>query len=248
MSTPGLPSTDGAPKGSRHAVSVLLADDHARTRAMVRSALERTGEFHVCAEAADAAAAVEGARRTRPDVCLLDINMPGNGIAAAARITGALPETSVVMLTVSRQDDDLFDALRAGASGYLLKGLDEAAIGEALQRVLAGEAMLPGSLVARLVDEFRDRESRRVAVPEGQSARLTGREWDVLELMRKGARTADIAERLFVSQTTVRSHVSSILRKLGVPNRDAAIRLLDGVPPGGTPLQRREGREAAAPR
>jgi len=212
-------------------ITVLLADDHARTRALVRNALESTGDFHVCVEAADAAGAVEGAKRERPDVCLLDINMPGNGIAAATQISGALPDTSVVMLTVSRQDEDLFDALRAGASGYLLKGLDEATIGDALRRVLAGEATLPGTLVARLVDEFRDREHRRVAVPDGQAARLTGREWDVLELMRKGAGTAEISERLFVSPTTVRSHVSSILRKLGVPTREAAIRLLDGEAP-----------------
>lgn len=195
---------------------------------MVRVALERSGDFRVCAEAADANAAVEAAKRTRPDVCILDINMPGNGIAAASQITSALPDTAVVMLTVSRQDDDLFDALRAGASGYLLKGMDEARLGETLQRVLAGEAMLPGTLVARLVEEFRDRETRRIAVPDGQSARLTGREWDVLELMRKGASTTEIAERLFVSTTTVRSHVSTILRKLGVPTREAAIRLLNG--------------------
>lgn len=194
---------------------------------MVRQALERTGEFHVCVEAADAASAVEGAKREHPDVCLIDINMPGNGIAAAAQITAALPDTSVVMLTVSRQDEDLFDALRAGASGYLLKGIDEDAIGDALLRVLAGEATLPGTLVARLVDEFRDREGRRVALPESQAARLTGREWDVLELMRKGARTSEISERLFVSPTTVRTHISSILRKLGVPTREAAIKLLD---------------------
>jgi DNA-binding NarL/FixJ family response regulator len=211
-------------------IPVLLADDHARTRAMVRRALERTGDFHVCAEAADAARAVEGAKRESPRVCLLDINMPGSGIAAAAQINAALPDTSIVMLTVSRQDDDLFDALRAGASGYLLKGLDESRIAEALQRVLAGEAMLPGSLVARLVEEFRDRESRRVAVPDGHAARLTGREWDVLELMRTRAGTAEIAERLFVSPTTVRSHVSAILRKLGVEDREAAIRLLEVTP------------------
>ena len=138
------------------------------------------------------------------------------------------------MLTVSRQDDDLFDALRAGASGYLLKGLDEEEIVEALRRVLAGEATLPGSLVARLVEEFRDRESHRVGVPGGPAARLTGREWDVLELMRKGATTAEISERLFVSPTTVRSHISAILRKLGVPTRKEAIKLLEAQedPPG----------------
>jgi DNA-binding NarL/FixJ family response regulator len=207
-------------------ISVLLADDHARTRAMVRTALEQRGDFQVCAEAADAEAAVLAAQSKSPDVCLLDINMPGSGIAAAARITAARPATAVVMLTVSRQDEDLFDALRAGASGYLLKGMDEDDIGDSLHRVLNGEATLPGSLVARLVEEFRDREHHRVAVPEGPAARLTGREWDVLELMRKGATTAEISERLFVSPTTVRSHVSAILRKLGVPNREAAIKLL----------------------
>lgn len=208
-------------------ISVLIADDHARTRAMVRGALERDVGFWVCAEAADADSAVLAAERAHPDVCLLDINMPGSGIATAARITAELPGTAVVMLTVSRQDDDLFDALRAGASGYLLKGLDEHSIPDALRRVIEGEATLPGSLVARLVEEFRDREYRRVAVPDGPTARLTGREWDVLELMRKGSTTTEIAERLFVSQTTVRSHVSTILRKLGVSSRQAAIDLLE---------------------
>jgi DNA-binding NarL/FixJ family response regulator len=134
------------------------------------------------------------------------------------------------MLTVSRQDEDLFDALRAGASGYLLKGMDESALGDALHQVLKGEAPLPGSLVARLVEEFRDREHRRVAVPHGAAARLTGREWDVLELMRTGASTADISERLFISPTTVRSHVSTILKKLGVPDREAAVKLFEEGP------------------
>lgn len=212
-------------------VTVLVADDHARTRALVRNALEKDGNFRVCAEAPDAEAAVAAAKRERPDVCLLDINMPGSGISAAASITASLPDTAVVMLTVSRQDEDLFDSLRAGASGYLLKGMDEDRIGEELHKVIAGEASLPGSLVARLIEEFRDREHHRVALPDAAAARLTGREWDVLELMRKGLSTSDIASRLFVSQTTVRTHVSSILRKLGLPNRQAAIELL-GPHPG----------------
>jgi DNA-binding NarL/FixJ family response regulator len=211
-------------------IRVLVADDHARTRALVRMALERSGAFVVCAEAADAASAVAAAKETRPAVCLLDINMPGdgNGIAAAADISRAI-DTQVVMLTVSREDEDLFDALRAGATGYLLKGMDEDAISDALHRVLSGETPLPGSLVTRLVEEFRDREHRRVAVPDGTAARLTGREWDVLELMRTGASTPEIAERLFISQTTVRSHISAILRKLGVEDRAAAIKMLEGA-------------------
>jgi DNA-binding NarL/FixJ family response regulator len=209
------------------AVTVLLADDHLRTRAMVKTAIERDPDFTVCAEAADAGSAVALALREHPDVCLLDINMPGNGIAAARQISRRLPGTAVVMLTVSVQDEDLFDALRAGASGYLLKGIDENRIVESLRRVLDGEASLPGRLVTRLVEEFRDREERRVAVSDGPAARLTGREWDVLELMREGASTAEISERLFISATTVRSHVSVILRKLQVPNRQAAVKLLN---------------------
>jgi DNA-binding NarL/FixJ family response regulator len=212
------------------AVNVLIADDHARTRALVRAALERSGDFVVCAEAASCDAAVEEAKATRPDVCLLDINMPGSGIAAARGITTALPGTAVVMLTVSRLDEDLFDALRAGATGYLLKGMDEDSLATALRQVLNGETPLPPSLVTRLVEEFRDREERRVAVPGDIAARLTGREWDVLELMRTGATTEEIAARLFISATTVRSHVSSVLRKLGVADREAAVKLLEGSP------------------
>ena len=132
---------------------------------------------------------------------------------------------------MSRDDADLFDALRAGASGYLLKDLGDDQIAPVLRKVLAGEASLPGTLVARLVEEFRDREHRRIAIAPDQAARLTGREWDVLELMREGLSTNDIASRLFVSPTTVRTHVSAVLRKLQVPDREAAVRLLEGAHP-----------------
>ncbi len=207
---------------------VLVADHDVRTRTLVREILERSPGFGVCAEAADADSAVTAAIAQRPDICLLDIEMPGSGIAATARISAALPSTAVVILAVSYQDDDLFDALRAGARGYLLKGLPGDALVESLERVVEGEASLPGLLVARLIEEFRDREQRRVLLPEGGSALLTAREWDVLELLRGGASTAEIAGRLFVSTTTVRTHVSAILRKLGVADRQAAVRMLEG--------------------
>lgn len=211
-------------------IKVLIADDHARTRALVKIGLERSGEFVVCAQASTCEEAMDGANATRPAVCLLDINMPGSGIAAARGITTTLPGTAVVMLTVSRQDDDLFDALRAGATGYLLKGIDEDSLSGALHDVLNGQTPLPPSLVTRLVEEFRDREDRRIALPGHVAARLTGREWDVLELMRTGASTEEIASRLFISATTVRSHVSAVLRKLGVADRQAAVKLLDSAP------------------
>ena len=190
-------------------------------------ALEGSG-FRVVAEAADAGAAVDAALRERPDVCLLDINMPGNGITAAHEITDRLPGTAVVMLTVSRDDADLFAALRAGASGYLLKDIDPKRLPHALRDVLRGEAALPRDLVARLIDEFRDRgRRRRLPLLSSRGVELTGREWDVLELLREGRRTADIAQRLSISDVTVRRHVSSILRKLRVPSRKAALKLLE---------------------
>jgi len=209
------------------AIRVLVADDHPPTRAGVRMALEGNG-FDVCAEVGDADSAIESARVELPDVCLLDINMPGDGIRAAEAISREFPDTAVVMLTVSRADDDLFDALRAGASGYLLKDIDPARLPLALRGVLEGEAALPRHLVALLIEEFRERRRRRRIPLRGRrGAELTDREWEVLELMRHGASTEEIAARLFISPVTVRTHVSAILRKLHVPTREAAIELLE---------------------
>lgn len=209
------------------AIRVLVADDHPPTRAGVRAALERAA-FTVCAEAADAPAAVEAARRERPDVCLLDIHMPGDGIRAAETIARELPETAVVMLTVSRADEDLFAALRVGASGYLLKDIDPGRLPHALLGVLEGEAALPRRLVALLMEEFRERRRRhRIPLLGRRSVEVTDREWEVLDLMRKGLSTQEIADELFISPVTVRTHVSAILRKLHVSSREAALELLD---------------------
>jgi DNA-binding NarL/FixJ family response regulator len=208
-------------------IRLLIADDHPPTRAGVRAALDGEG-FEVCAEVGDAPAAVEAARAERPDVCLLDIHMPGNGIAAAARITQAVPETAVVMLTVSRNDDDLFDALRVGAIGYLLKDMEADRLAQALRDVLAGEAVLSRGLLARVMEEFRSR-GRHVRLPLSgrRSAQLTSREWETLDLLRQGLTTKQIADRLFVAPVTVRTHIAAVLRKLRVPDREAAIRLLE---------------------
>ena len=207
---------------------VLVADDHPPTRAGVRLALE-SGGFSVCAEVGDAAAAVEAAVRLRPNICLLDIHMPGNGIAAADEISRRVPEAAVVMLTVSQGDDDLFDALEAGAIGYLLKDTSPLRLPDALRAVLRGEAALPPHLVTKVVAEFRQRRRRRrVPLPGRKPVDLTDREREVLAMMRDGLTTAEIAERLFVAPVTVRTHVAAILRKLRVPNRRAAVELLQG--------------------
>src|SRR5204863_4902568 len=135
-------------------------DDHAAVRAGIRLALAGEG-FSVVGEAADGREAVAMALVQKPDIALLDVNMPGSGIKAAEEIVQALPDTTVVMLTVSRDDDDLFAALRAGASGYLLKDTDPSRLPFALRGVLEGEAALPRGLVARLLEEFRPRSKRR---------------------------------------------------------------------------------------
>jgi two-component system NarL family response regulator len=207
---------------------VLVADDHAPTREDVRAAVAADPRFEVVAVAADAAGAVQGALRTRPDVCLLDMRMPGSGAAAAWEITARLPATRAVMLTVSRSDDDLFAALRAGVSGYLLKDQPFEGLGDELAGVLDGRIALAPELVARLVDEFRDSAPRRRALlGRGNGVPLTSREWQVLDLLRQGLPTSEIARRLFVSPATVRSHVAATLRKLRVPDREAAVRLFE---------------------
>jgi two-component system, NarL family, nitrate/nitrite response regulator NarL len=208
---------------------VVIADDHPPTRAGVCEALAKQSCV-VVAEAATAEEAIAAAREHAPDVCLLDINMPGSGIAAAAEITHTVPEVAVVMLTASRDDEDLFAALRAGASGYLLKDMDPTRIGSALRGVLAGDAVLPRWLVLKVVDQLRAAPRRRFALPNrSASAQLTEREAEVLDLMANGLSTEEIAGRLFVAQVTVRSHIAAILRKLRVKDREAAVRLAQGT-------------------
>jgi DNA-binding NarL/FixJ family response regulator len=206
-------------------VRVVIADDHAPTRADIRMSLEREPRFRVAAEAPDAFAAIEAAARERPDVCLLDVHMPGGGVAATWEISARLPQTKIVMLTVSREEADLFAALRAGAAGYLLKDMDPRRLPHALDDVLRGVAAMPRPLVAGLIREFRDRSPRRrAAVAEGLEGRLTSREWQVLDLVRQDLPTAQIARRLVLSPVTVRTHINSILRKLGVADRRELVR------------------------
>jgi DNA-binding NarL/FixJ family response regulator len=206
-------------------IRVLLADDHAPTREDIRFALEQDERFEICAEAPDAAAAVEASVREKPGVCLLDIRMPGWGVAAAWEIHARLPETKIVMLTVSRDHGDLFAALRAGAAGYLLKDMDPRALPRTLASVVEGEVALPRELVGQVVEEFRDRSARRrTTLSDEREERLTSREWQVLDLVRQQLPTSEIAERLVLSPVTVRTHLASILRKLKARNREELFR------------------------
>jgi DNA-binding NarL/FixJ family response regulator len=205
---------------------VLIADDHAPTRDDVRRALEGDARFEVCAEAADAAWAVQAALRERPDVCLIDLQMPGGGLAMVWEIRARLPKTKIVILTVSDDEADLFGAIRAGVDGYLLKTMNLDRLPDALNGVCSGEAAMPRTLVARVLEHFRGREPRwRQPVAGGPTKRLTSREWEVLDFLAQGRSTAEIAGRLVLSSSAVRVHITSIVRKLGVPDRAAAVEL-----------------------
>jgi DNA-binding NarL/FixJ family response regulator len=207
-------------------IRVLVADDDALVRAAVRRTLEDDGGFTVCAELSDASSCVQAAVREHPDICLLDVRMPADGIAAAREITARLPETRVVMLTVSADEEDLFAAVKAGVSGYILKNAEPGKLVEALRDVLQGRAAVAPELIGRIVDEFREAGPRRRMINgQGRAGTLTSREWEVLELLRRNRSTAEIASRLFISRATVRSHVAAIVKKLNVPDRAAAIRL-----------------------
>jgi len=203
---------------------VLVADDHAPTREDVRRALAEGG-MDVCAEAADAAHAVQLALEEKPDICLLDIRMPGGGVAAAWEIAARLPTTKIVMLTVSADDASLFAALRAGAVGYLLKDIDLRTLPRALSDAAEGRAAIPRGLVTRLVKQFHgtDPRFRTTALAGELGPRLTSREWDVLVGLADGMSTREIARRLQLKPSGIRAHISAIVQKLGVADRDEAV-------------------------
>jgi DNA-binding NarL/FixJ family response regulator len=211
---------------SGNPISVVVADDHVPTRKRITTALE-AGGCDVRGEAASAAEAIELVRRHEPDVALLDVHMPGNGISAANQISRDVPKTAIVMLTQSRDDEDLFDALRAGASGYLIKGDDPRTLVDALLGVLAGEAAMTPRLVTRIIEEFRAPSRRRPFRRRSPAvSKLSSRELEVMELLGQGRSTQQVARELFLSPTTVRVHVSSVLRKLRVDDRESAFELL----------------------
>jgi DNA-binding NarL/FixJ family response regulator len=214
--------TDGGRPG-RKRPRVVIADNHDPARAVVRLALEQNG-FVVCREEATAPDVVAAALADPPDLCLLDIDIPGGAIPAAQEIRSRLPETQVVMLSEARNEDDLFAALEAGASGYLLKEINPARLAPALREVVNGGAALSRAMTAALIAEFRARASYGQGGLVRRSKKdLTSREWEVLDCLVEGLSTRRIAKRLFITETTVRRHVGAIVKKLGVASREAAV-------------------------
>jgi DNA-binding NarL/FixJ family response regulator len=209
-------------------LTVVLADDQVGTRIGIRAALEPHG-LRVVAEAETAGETLAAALRHAPDVCLLSATLPGGAIDVTRLIKARAPQTRVVMLSAAAHNEELFGALRAGADGYLLMTTSPDRLSHAIRGVVNGEAALPRSLTAQLIREFRDRGHRRRVLisADRESIELTAREFEVLERLRRPERTAEIAHRLSISEVTVRRHISSILTKLGAPDRKTALAMIE---------------------
>lgn len=196
-------------------IRVLLADDHSILRQGLRLILNEVAEFTVVGEATNGEEVVALALKLEPDVILMDVGMPGlDGIEATRRIRAIRPQTHVLMLTVSDDDQHLLAAVKAGARGYLLKNAEAAQVQEAIRQVAAGEAILPSMMIARVLDEL--------SAPAPQPQKLTERELDILVLIARGLGNKEIAATLCISQNTVKTHVRHILEKLNLSNRAEA--------------------------
>jgi DNA-binding NarL/FixJ family response regulator len=208
------------------AARVLIVDDHPLTREALAALLVQH-EFEVVGEAGDGEQAVQLARQLRPELILLDLSMPGlNGLEALPRLREAAPECEVVVLTASGTEDNLLAAIRGGAAGYLLKTEPPERLVEFLRAVAHGEAALSGEVARRLLERVRDGQDHEAGVPDAIAQALSARELEVLLLLDEHLGTDEIAKRLFISEHTVRSHVKSLLRKLGVGSRREALEAL----------------------
>ena len=205
-------------------IRVLLCDDQALVRSGFRMILDERPGIEVVGEAEDGLQAIALAERRRPDVILMDVRMPNlDGIEATRRLVAAGSPARVLILTTYDLDEHVYDAIRAGASGFLLKDARPAQLVEAIEVVAAGDALLAPAITRRLLDRFAEGgpTGRREPFPALQS--LTEREVEVLRLVATGMSNAELADRLFLSETTVKSHVSSVLRKLGLRDRVQAV-------------------------
>ena len=214
---------------------LLLVDDHALFREGLISLLSYQDDFTVVGEAEDALSALEAARALKPDIVLMDVELPGeDGVIATQGLTMEMPAVTVVMLTVHDDSQTLFEAIKAGAQGYLVKNVRSRELLEQLRGLARGEAAISRRLAARILEEIRD-----TPLPLLPEEELTARELDVLELVAARLSNAEIAERLVISEHTVKHHMKSILSKLHLRNRHQAAAY--GIARGWLPRPRRRG-------
>src|SRR4249920_383725 len=223
---PGTISDADGALGVPDPIRVLIVDDHALFRRGLEMVLAEEPDIELVGEASDGAEAVERAGEALPDVVLMDIRMPkSSGIEACRAMKEVSPSAKIVMLTISDEEEDLFEAIRAGASGYLLKDIPYDEVADVVRAVHGGQSLINPSMAAKLLTEFaalakRDGEERAQQVP---APKLTDREMEVLRLVARGMNNRDIAKELFISENTVKNHVRNILEKLQIHSRMEAV-------------------------
>ena len=209
---------------SDDAIKVLIVDDHALFRRGLQMVLENEKDIDVVGEGGDGQEAIELAEKEAPDVVLMDVRMPKHsGIEATRQIKDILPSTKILMLTISDEEGDLYEAIKAGASGYLLKEISIEEVADAVRSVHQGQSLISPSMASKLLTEFAamvKRADERTQVP---GPRLTERELEVLKLVAKGLNNRDIGSELFISENTVKNHVRNILEKLHLHSRMEAV-------------------------
>jgi DNA-binding NarL/FixJ family response regulator len=222
----GSASTGSADSRTRDPIRALIVDDHALFRRGLEMVLAAEDDIELVGEASDGTEAVEKAGESLPDVVLMDIRMPKiSGIQACRAMKEVAPSSKIVMLTISDEEEDLFEAIRAGASGYLLKDIPLAEVADVVRAVHGGQSLINPSMAAKLLTEFatlakHDQEERVEQVP---APKLTDREMQVLKLVARGMNNRDIAKELFISENTVKNHVRNILEKLQIHSRMEAV-------------------------
>jgi len=225
----GSPGTSAASRDtSLHAepIRTMIVDDHALFRRGLEMVLDSEPDIELVGQASDGTEAVEKAAESLPDIVLMDIRMPrSNGIEACRAMKEAAPSAKIVILTISDEEEDLFEAIRAGASGYLLKDIPLDEVADTVRAVHGGQSLINPSMAGKLLTEFaalarRDDEERAQELP---APRLTEREMQVLKLVARGMNNRDIAKELFISENTVKNHVRNILEKLQIHSRMEAV-------------------------